>query len=397
MYLYEDNENVKEVNWESINEDKCGEIKFRKRRYTIKKIFREIAFILIAILSGAISSNYIIDKKYSEILGENNKTPDIKAIDSDKEKVGLGINKNEIAKVAEKIGPTVVGIVKTSSSPLGNVNKDSGSGIIFNSDGYIVTNYHVIEGSNDISVKLANGRNYIKAKLIGADPTSDLAVIKIEATNLPTAKFGDSSKVRVGDLAIAIGNPLGEEFAGTVTSGIISARNRKIQYGGAIYKVLQTDAAINPGNSGGALCNADGEVIGINSLKLGDAQFQNVEGIGFAIAINEANPIIEQIMKYGRVARPRLGIYGRDAVSEDGSGIKGVYVSEIIKGSGAEKAGVRPTDIIIEIDGQSITKFENITEIIEKHKIGDTIKVKLWRRGKNININITLTDIKEIK
>lgn len=395
--MYEDNENVKEVNWESINEDKCGEIKFRKRRYTIKKIFREIAFILIAILSGAISSNYIIDKKYSEILGENNKTPDIKAIDSDKEKVGLGINKNEIAKVAEKIGPTVVGIVKTSSSPLGNVNKDSGSGIIFNSDGYIVTNYHVIEGSNDISVKLANGRNYIKAKLIGADPTSDLAVIKIEATNLPTAKFGDSSKVRVGDLAIAIGNPLGEEFAGTVTSGIISARNRKIQYGGAIYKVLQTDAAINPGNSGGALCNADGEVIGINSLKLGDAQFQNVEGIGFAIAINEANPIIEQIMKYGRVARPRLGIYGRDAVSEDGSGIKGVYVSEIIKGSGAEKAGVRPTDIIIEIDGQSITKFENITEIIEKHKIGDTIKVKLWRRGKNININITLTDIKEIK
>ncbi|MGY0373622.1 S1C family serine protease [Clostridium sp. JNZ J1-5] len=395
--MYEDNENVKEVNWESINEDKCGEIKFRKRRYTIKKFFREIAFILIAILSGAISSNYIIDKKYSEILGENNKTPDIKAIDSDKEKVGLGINKNEIAKVAEKIGPTVVGIVKTSSSPLGNVNKDSGSGIIFNSDGYIVTNYHVIEGSNDISVKLANGRNYIKAKLIGADPTSDLAVIKIEATNLPTAKFGDSSKVRVGDLAIAIGNPLGEEFAGTVTSGIISARNRKIQYGGAIYKVLQTDAAINPGNSGGALCNADGEVIGINSLKLGDAQFQNVEGIGFAIAINEANPIIEQIMKYGRVARPRLGIYGRDAVSEDGSGIKGVYVSEIIKGSGAEKAGVRPTDIIIEIDGQSITKFENITEIIEKHKIGDTIKVKLWRRGKNININITLTDIKEIK
>ncbi|MEA4825115.1 MAG: trypsin-like peptidase domain-containing protein [Clostridium sp.] len=397
MYLYEDNENVKEVNWESINEDKCGEIKFRKRRYTIKKFFREIAFILIAILSGAISSNYIIDKKYSEILGENNKTPDIKAIDSDKEKVGLGINKNEIAKVAEKIGPTVVGIVKTSSSPLVNVNKDSGSGIIFNSDGYIVTNYHVIEGSNDISVKLANGRNYIKAKLIGADPTSDLAVIKIEATNLPTAKFGDSSKVRVGDLAIAIGNPLGEEFAGTVTSGIISARNRKIQYGGAIYKVLQTDAAINPGNSGGALCNADGEVIGINSLKLGDAQFQNVEGIGFAIAINEVNPIIEQIMKYGRVARPRLGIYGRDAVSEDGSGIKGVYVSEIIKGSGAEKAGVRPTDIIIEIDGQSITKFENITEIIEKHKIGDTIKVKLWRRGKNININITLTDIKEIK
>lgn len=395
--MYEDNENVKEVNWESINEDKCGEIKFRKRRYTIKKFFREIAFILIAILSGAISSNYIIDKKYSEILGENNKTPDIKAIDSDKEKVGLGINKNEIAKVAEKIGPTVVGIVKTSSSPLGNVNKDSGSGIIFNSDGYIVTNYHVIEGSNDISVKLANGRNYIKAKLIGADPTSDLAVIKIEATNLPTAKFGDSSKVRVGDLAIAIGNPLGEEFAGTVTSGIISARNRKIQYGGAIYKVLQTDAAINPGNSGGALCNADGEVIGINSLKLGDAQFQNVEGIGFAIAINEVNPIIEQIMKYGRVARPRLGIYGRDAVSEDGSGIKGVYVSEIIKGSGAEKAGVRPTDIIIEIDGQSITKFENITEIIEKHKIGDTIKVKLWRRGKNININITLTDIKEIK
>lgn len=397
MYLYEDNENVKEVNWESINEDKCGEIKFRRRRYTIKKFFREIAFILIAILSGAVSSNYIVDKKYSEILGENNKGADIKTIDSNKEKLNIDANKNEIAKVAEKVGPTVVGITKTSSGPLGNVNKEMGSGIIFNSDGYIVTNYHVIQGSNDISVKLPNGKSYIKAKLIGADSTSDLAVIKIEAANLPTAKFGDSSKVQVGDLAIAIGNPLGEEFAGTVTSGIISARNRKIQYGGAIYKVLQTDAAINPGNSGGALCNADGEVIGINSLKLGDGQYQNVEGMGFAIAINEVNPIIDQIMKYGRVARPRLGIYGRDTVSEDNSGIKGVYVSEIIEGSGAEKAGIRPTDIITEIDGQSITKFENMTEIIEKHKIGDTVKVKLWRRGKNININVTLTDIKEIK
>ena len=391
-------DNIEEVSWEDINENKCGEIKFIKRKSPIKRFFRLVSFILLAVLSGAITSNYIIEKRYSELLGSSSKNADTAKNGVNLEDAKVNSSNDEISEVAEKVGPTVVGIVKTSKGTnLGIPDKSSGSGIIFDTNGYIVTNYHVIQDAENILVKLANGINYINAKLIGSDPTSDLAVVKIDAKNLPTAKFGDSSKVRVGDLAIAIGNPLGEELAGTVTAGIISARNRKIQYGGSIYKVLQTDAAINPGNSGGALCNSSGEVIGINSLKLTDSQFQNVEGIGFAISINEANGIIQEIMKYGRVARPRLGIYGRNTILEDSNEVKGVYVSEVIKDSGAEKAGVLPGDIIVQLDAKSIMQFEDITEIIEKHKIGDIVSGKIWRKGKTINIKITLTDINIVK
>lgn len=391
--MYNEDNNIQDASWQDINEVKCGEIKFRKRQNKINSFIKGIAFILIALISGAISSNYIIEKKYSGAIknraeteaGENIQiglmTPDSKDY------------RNEIAKVSENVGPTVVGIIRSDTENYIEGTGGIASGIIFEPNGYIVTNYHVIEGSKNIFVKLSNGRSYLKAKLIGIDPTSDLAIIKIDATNLPIAKFGDSSKVQVGDIAIAIGNPLGEDFAGTVTAGIISARNRKIRLGGTVYKVLQTDAAINPGNSGGALCNINGEVIGINSLKLGDGQFQNVEGMGFAISINEARDIIDQIMKFGRVSRPRIGIYGRDAISVDNSGVKGVYVSEVIQGSGADKAGIKPTDIIVQINGEPINKFEEMMEVIEKHKIGDIIKCKIWRSGNNIDLDIVLSDI----
>jgi serine protease Do len=335
---------------------------------------------------------YIVNKRYSEITNINENNLNNKNTISNTE-----IQSNAIGRVAEMVGPAVVGITKSTKGTLNGENKSTGSGIILDPNGYIVTNYHVIEGADQINVKLANSVKSLKAKFIGSDSTSDLAVIKIEAKNLPTAKFGDSSKVRVGDIAIAIGNPIGEEFAGSVTAGIISALNRKIQYGGSVYKVLQTDAAINPGNSGGALCNAIGEVIGINSLKLGGSIQQNIEGIGFAIASNEASDIVEQIMKYGRVARPRIGIYGRDAISEKNDNIKGVYVQEVIKDSGAAVAGIRPTDIIIELDGKKITSFQELLAITEKHKIGDVVKCKIWRNGNTIDVTITLSDIVEDK
>lgn len=382
--MHDDNFEFKEVNWENVNEDQSGAIQFRRRQNYVRKLFRSIAFILIAAISGAISSSYIVEKKYSQLFKIEEESKDNNISETPY---------GAIARVAEIVGPTVVGITNASTGVLGNLNESIGSGIIFDSNGYIVTNYHVVEGAENINVKLANGQSFLKAELIGSDVTSDLAVIKIDAKNLPTAKLGDSTKVRVGDIAIAIGNPIGDEFAGTVTAGIISAINRKIQYGGSTYKVLQTDAAINPGNSGGALCNDAGEVIGINSLRLGDSIFQNVEGMGFAIAINEVKSIIEQIMEYGRVPRPRLGIYGRDAISEDSNGIKGVYVSEVIKGSGAEKAGLRPTDIIVELEGKQVTRFEDIAEILEKYKVEDSIKCKIWRSGNNINVNVILGDI----
>lgn len=390
--MYGNNDKIKDVAWESVEDRPCGEINFRKQKSRIRGIFKLIAFVLIAAISGAVSSLYIVNRKYYEIAKINENNLDNKNGISN---TGTEIPSNTIGRVAEIVGPAVVGITNSTEGVLNGLNKSMGSGIIFDPNGYIVTNYHVIEGADQINVKLANSGRSLKAKFIGSDATSDLAVIKIEAKNLPTAKFGDSSKVRVGDVAIAIGNPIGEEFAGSVTAGIISALNRKIQYGGSVYKVLQTDAAINPGNSGGALCNAMGEVIGINSLKLGGSIKQNIEGIGFAIAINEASDIVEQIMKYGRVARPRIGIYGRDAISEKNDYIKGVYVQEVVKGSGAAAAGIRPTDIIIELDGEKVTSFQDLLAITEKHKIGDMVKCKIWRNGNTIDVTITLSDILE--
>ncbi len=390
--MYDNNDKIKDVAWESVEDRQCGEIKFRKQKSRVRGIFKLIALVVIAAISGSVSSIYIVNKRYSEITNINENNLNNKNTISNTE-----IQSNAIGRVAEMVGPAVVGITKSTKGTLNGVNKSTGSGIILDPNGYIVTNYHVIEGADQINVKLANSVKSLKAKFIGSDSTSDLAVIKIEAKNLPTAKFGDSSKVRVGDIAIAIGNPIGEEFAGSVTAGIISALNRKIQYGGSVYKVLQTDAAINPGNSGGALCNAIGEVIGINSLKLGGSIQQNIEGIGFAIASNEASDIVEQIMKYGRVARPRIGIYGRDAISEKNDNIKGVYVQEVIKDSGAAVAGIRPTDIIIELDGKKITSFQELLAITEKHKIGDVVKCKIWRNGNTIDVTITLSDIVEDK
>lgn len=390
--MYDNNDKIKDVAWESVEDRQCGEIKFRKQKSRVRGIFKLIALVVIAAISGSVSSIYIVNKRYSEITNINENNLNNKNTISNTE-----IQSNAIGRVAEMVGPAIVGITKSTKGTLNGVNKSTGSGIILDPNGYIVTNYHVIEGADQINVKLANSVKSLKAKFIGSDSTSDLAVIKIEAKNLPTAKFGDSSKVRVGDIAIAIGNPIGEEFAGSVTAGIISALNRKIQYGGSVYKVLQTDAAINPGNSGGALCNAIGEVIGINSLKLGGSIQQNIEGIGFAIASNEASDIVEQIMKYGRVARPRIGIYGRDAISEKNDNIKGVYVQEVIKDSGAAVAGIRPTDIIIELDGKKITSFQELLAITEKHKIGDVVKCKIWRNGNTIDVTITLSDIVEDK
>jgi len=189
-------------------------------------------------------------------------------------------------------------------------------------------------------------------------------------------------------MAIAIGNPLGEEFAGTVTAGIVSAINRKIQYGGALYKLIQTDAAINPGNSGGALCNDAGEIIGINSLK------EKAEGIGFAISINEAKDIIKSLMDYGKVSRPYLGVAGK-TISSEQTGVSGVYVAEVVQGSGAAAAGIKPTDIIVELDGKKVTKFEDLADILDTHKVGDTVKAKIIRNSKYKEGNIILSEMKE--
>lgn len=303
-----------------------------------------------------------------------------------------------IARIAEEVGPAIVGISTTgvSQSVFGEsvVPSGAGSGIIFDSTGYIVTNQHVIDGGKEITVTLAGGKKF-PAQVVGADARSDLAVLKINAgnNNLPAARFGDSDKVRVGDLAVAIGNPLGE-YEGSVTSGIISALNRKMNINeGDVerrYSLMQTDAAINPGNSGGALINGNGEIIGINTIKYVDSK---VEGIGFAIPINNAKPILEELMKNGYISRAQLGVT-ITAVTEEmmksHNFPEGVRIEEVRRGSAAEAAGLRPMDVIVEINGVKVKANEDLISELEKFKPGDSVNLKVWRDGQNLDIPVTL-------
>ncbi|WP_102399454.1 S1C family serine protease [Haloimpatiens massiliensis] len=372
------------------NSDNNYHIKFRKNKKNsfFKKIAYFIVFILVAMVSGAVTANYVVENKYSQS-NDNSKNVPTKNINSGNGAVTQIVKGNPINKVAETVGPAVVAISNRAEGFFGDVKQGTGSGIIFSEEGYIVTNNHVIENATKLTVKLSSGKE-LEAKVIGADPKSDLAVIKINSKNLPVAKFGDSSKVKVGDLAIAIGNPLGEEFAGSVTAGIISALNRKIVSGESIYKVLQTDAAINPGNSGGALCNENGEIIGINSLKIG-AQV-NAEGMGFAIAINEAKEIVEQLKNNGKVVRPVVGIYGGTVNPQATGGIEGVYVSKLVPNGGAQRAGIQAGDIMIEFDNKKIRNFSDLSAILFEHKVGDVVSCKVWRNGKTEKYKVRLAE-----
>lgn len=377
---------------EDIN---AGEIKFRrnKRRGRIKFLFKSITFVLIASISGAASATFIVNKRFSLMdasnYSENYKLPNVFYGDNNV------LPKNSIARVVELVGPAVVGISNNSESfSEQSATRYSGSGIIFDKDGYIVTNYHVINGNSDILVKLASDNSKpISAKLVGFDLTSDIAVLKIDQGNLPAARLGDSSTVRPGDVAIAIGNPFGVEGVGSVTSGIISSINKRVEgvepadREKSAYKVLQTDAPINWSNTGGPLCNEYGEVIGINNIKI--TASQNSEVMGFAISINEIKKIVTSLINEGEVVRPSFGIDG-GTYPENPLGVQGVYVGIVYVNTGAWEAGIRTSDVIVELDDIKITKYEDYLSVIEKHKIGDTISCKVLRNGLIVQTKVTL-------
>lgn len=403
----DDNE-IKDVDWKEINisdnNSNLGEIKFKKskNKFRLKSVLKFISMIAVAAVSGAVTASYIVNVKYSDSLVKNN-TPifqNKKALSSNNNS-DTSVTGNSINRVAQEVGPSVVGVTNNPNGFKGEDEDESGSGIIFKSDGYIVTNYHVVQNGSNIIVKLPNGKNgnVFEAKLVGSDDLSDLAVIKINSHNLPTAVFGDSSKIKIGDSAIAIGNPLGQEFEGSVTSGIISAINRNINLSndtaGEIskYKIIETDAIINQGNSGGALCNENGEVIGINSLALGTKYADS--GMNVAISINEAKKIIDQIMKNGKVTRPFLGVIGGTALADKNNGVQGAYVKSVVSGSGLAKAGIKPDDIITELDGIKVTSIDDIRDIIEDKKIGDKIPCKVYRKGKYIKCEVVLSENNE--
>ena len=308
-------------------------------------------------------------------------------------------------RAAKAVGPAVVGITNKAvardwfNNPV--ETEGVGSGVIFKNDGgdsYIVTNNHVISGAKELVVSLPDGRS-LKGKLVGADEMTDLAVVKVGDGKLPTAKFGDSDKIVVGEPAIAIGNPMGLEFQGSVTSGVISALNRTLDISDKRVKLLQTDAAINPGNSGGALVNADGEVIGINSAKVAA---NGVEGMGFAIPINTVQTVIDSLMTKGYVARPYLGVSVFDPETAGRYGYqlnidKGVYVFQLTLNGPCGKAGLQRGDIILKLDDKETNSVSDLRAKVAEHKVGDTVKVTYDRNGKQQNADVVLEEMPQDK
>jgi serine protease Do len=268
-----------------------------------------------------------------------------------------------------------------------------GSGVIVSEDGYIVTNNHVIEKAQEIKVLLSNKMDY-KAKLIGADPKTDIAVIKIDAKGLPALPWGDSNKLRVGEVAFAIGNPFG--LNQTVTMGMISAVGRA-NVGIADYEdFIQTDAAINPGNSGGALINAHGELIGINTAIL--SRTGGYQGIGFAVPSSMARQVIDSLVKYKKVVRGWLGVSIQEITSDFAEefgvkDLKGALVSGVMKGSPAEKAGIRQGDVILQYNGKVVEDTGNLRNMVSQTPIGTTVKVKVLRQKKELEVEVSIAEL----
>ncbi len=374
----------------------------KSKRINWKKLGKSaIAFVLgVGVTLGAVSLSLpsMVEKQLAGRINYAQPSQQIQGgSDSQATQITYGKTPLSVVDIAKRVGPTVVGIntkVRTQNFFFGTMQESegSGSGIILTADGYIVTNNHVIEGASSVSVVLNDGKTY-EAKVTGADASTDLAVLKIDAAGLPHATLGNSDELQVGELAVAIGNPLGNELAGTVTVGYISALNRSITVDDKKFNLIQTDAAINPGNSGGALVNCYGEIVGINSAKMSAS---GVEGIGFAIPIDEAKPIIEDLKTSGYVTgRPVIGIAGRDVTEQDSQyyGIPvGIYVYEVTPYSAAERAGIRAGDVITSFNGIKVKTIDELNGEKEKLKVGDTVSIGFIRENKENTTNITLQE-----
>ena len=360
-----------------------------------KKMPQSIMVLVIAVIGGLLGSvftYFVFDAKLDKL------TLSQTSGNSTSTQIQIEKTDSPVVAIAQKAGPSIVGVKVNSlfQGIFGNLetSDEEGSGIIYSEDGYIVTNYHVIEtaiknSSATIQVTLSTGES-LNASIIGYDDVTDLAVIKVDKTGLTPAEFGVSGDLKVGELAVAIGNPLGQELAGSVTGGYISALNRKLTTDGRTYNLIQTDAAINPGNSGGALVNSQGQVIGINTAKINET---SVEGIGFAIPSDDALPIIKELIQNGKIVRPYIGLSGiniDDATARMNNIVKGVYVMQVLQGTPAQEAGIQRGDIIVQIDGKDITTMEELNEIKNAKNIGDTITLKINRAGKEIEVKVTL-------
>ena len=307
---------------------------------------------------------------------------------------GSAMTMQQIASVAS---PSVVAItteqMSSSQTWFGGyyVQSGAGSGIIISQDGYILTCAHVVSGATSVKVQLNGSDETYDATIVGADSTSDIAVLKIDATGLTPAVIGDSDKLAVGETTVAVGNPLGT-LSNTVTQGIVSALNRQVTVEDNDMTLIQTDTSISPGNSGGGLFNANGELIGVVNAK---SSYSEAEGIGFAIPINTAMDIAQQLIENGAVARPVLGVSILDisdasTAQQYGVSALGVYVVDITKGGGAEAAGVQRGDRIIAVDDTAVSSTSTVKSYLADKEVGDTVSLQVERDGKVLTLNVTL-------
>jgi serine protease Do len=378
----------------------------KKRRYIISSKGAAIVLIFCITASSAFgfAGGMAAAGYYGEASG-NTASQQLSLSSNDNTAAKLGTTSTDsgselsAADIAAIAANSVVEIrtetVTTDSWMQQYVTNGAGSGVIISQDGYIVTNNHVIDGANKITVRLKSGTTY-SATLIGTDSKTDVAVLKIKASGLTPAVIGDSDSLKVGDTALAIGNPLGQ-LGGTVTEGIISALDRELVIDGKTMRLMQTDAAINPGNSGGGLFNDKGELIGIVVAK---SSGSDVEGLGFAIPVNTAKSVAGELMQYGYVkGRIDTGMTFIDLTSAQkalryGVGKLGVYVKSVQSGSSAASAGFKSGDLITLVGNTKITDGTALTQAFENYKVGDTVKITVERNGNSVQLTLTLGEYK---
>ena len=388
----EDDKNFSDVKAKSSKEsnDNSKNKKVKKKSGFKRGIALVAGAVIVAILGGAIGAGgvyYAFKNSIPVSTLENNSNTSVNPPAFKGEDGAL-----TVPRVVEKVTPADVGVSTKSlvRDQFFNVKEQEGlgSGFIINEDGYVVTNYHVINGAQEVKVIFSDGKE-VNAKVVNYDAERDIAVIKItDDVKMPgIAQLGDSSTVKAGEEVIAIGNPLGKEFSSTVTKGIVSSPNRKMKTeNGNVLDYIQTDAAINPGNSGGPLINSKGEVIGINTAK---KVGEDIEGIGFAIPINEVKT------RLGSLSKPilKLGITARTVTPELAKENKleeGVYVVGVQEFSPAEKAGLKIGDLIVEFGGKRVKTLEELNQVKSQYNDGDSVPVEIIRDGKKVNLNLTL-------
>lgn len=356
-----------------------------------------IAIFITSVCGGFIGSS--ISKKLGGSTGNAVVYQSDTKTSSDTDSTGTKTSTNTVESVVKNSAASVVEVTTSyvqKGSFFGDyVTSGAGSGVIISKDGYIVTNNHVIDDAEEIKVTLKSGKEYT-AKLVGTDEKTDIAVLKIDAKDLTPATFGDSAALAAGETIVVVGNPLGS-LGGSVTSGIVSATDREIEIDKQTMNLIQVDAAVNPGNSGGALFNLNGELVGIVNAKYSS---EEVEGLGFAIPINTAKSTIEDIIEYGYVkGRAQLGITAveiSDLQQALSAGVTelGVYVYSVNDGSGADKAGLKRGDRLISIDGKEVSSYSILSKILDKHSVGDTVKVVYSRNGEQKTVNVKLIEYK---